>query len=193
MLAYRRKKLVPNGRAGSRSRSPSADGAPIRGDLFSAQRLDAHARSLAEAHGGGRAGRGRPLARRLADNQALLLEAYRDTVRALDEGAAVTPAGEWLIDNFHLIEKQIREIRLDLPASYYRELPKIAAGHLAGYPRVFGIAWAFVAHTDSRFDPDLLCRFLRAYQDVQPLTIGELWAVAITLRVVLIENLRRIA
>ena len=64
-------------------------------------------------------------------------------------------------------------------------------GPFEGYPRVFGLAWAFVAHTDSRFDPEMLCRFVRAYQRVQPLTIGELWAVAITLRVVLVENLRR--
>ena len=76
---------------------------------------------------------------------------------------------------------------------FYRQLPKLAEGHLAGYPRVFGIAWAFVAHTDSRFDTDALCRFVKAYQRVQPLTIGELWAVAITLRIVLVENLRRSA
>ena len=72
-------------------------------------------------------------------------------------------------------------------------LPKLAGGPFAGYPRVFGVAWAFVAHTDSRFDPDMLLRYVRAYQEVQPLTIGELWAVAITLRIVLIENLRRLA
>ena len=55
------------------------------------------------------------------------------------------------------------------------------------------MAWAFVAHTDSRFDPEALTRFVRAYQTVQPLSIGELWAVAITLRIVLVENLRRSA
>ena len=58
---------------------------------------------------------------------------------------------------------------------------------------MFGIAWAFVAHTDSRFEPETLRRFVRAYQSVEPLTIGELWAVAITLRIVLVENLRRVA
>ena len=68
----------------------------------------------------------------------------------------------------------------------------LASGHLKNYPRVFGVAWAFVAHTDSRFDPDMLRRFVMAYQCVQPLTIGELWAVAISLRVVLVENLRRL-
>ena len=77
--------------------------------------------------------------------------------------------------------RQIREIRSALPPGYYRQLPKLVDGPFAGYPRVFGVAWAFVAHTDSRFDPEMLCRFLGAYQGVQPLTIGELWAVAITL------------
>src|SRR6202040_2422066 len=76
---------------------------------------------------------------------------------------------------------------------FYRKLPKLASGHLEGFPRVFGVAWAFVAHNDSRFDPEVWRRFVSAYQRVQPLTIGELWAVAITLRIVLVENLRRVA
>ena len=80
-----------------------------------------------------------------------------------------------------------------MPRGFYRGLPKLAEGHLEGYPRVLGIAWAFVAHTDSRIDREVLLRFLAAYQRVQPLTIGELWAVAIALRIVLIENLRRAA
>ena len=109
------------------------------------------------------------------------------------EERVITPAAEWLVDNFHIAEEQIREIRDDLPPGYYRQLPKLADGPLAGYPRVFGLAWAFVAHTDSLFDPQALVRFVRAYQRVQPLTIGELWAVAITMRIVLVENLRRSA
>ena len=109
------------------------------------------------------------------------------------KSASITPAAEWLVDNFHIVDEQLREIQDDLPPGFYRELPQLAAGPLQGYPRVFGLAWAFVAHTDSRFDPETLRRFVRAYQRVQPLTIGELWAVAIALRVVLVENLRRLA
>ena len=137
--------------------------------------------------------KGQPLARRLADNGAVLLEAYRAIVKAINEGRAITPAAEWLIDNYHLVEKQIRELRSDLPPGYYRQLPKLASGPFAGYPRVFGVTWAFVAHTDSRFDSEMLVRYVRAYQEVQPLTIGELWAVSITLRIVLVENLGRLA
>jgi cyclic beta-1,2-glucan synthetase len=130
---------------------------------------------------------------RVRDNQRVLLEIYRRIAAIAVKGRHVTPAGEWLLDNYHLVEQQIREIRTDLPKSYYLELPKLRDGPLAGYPRVYGLAWAFVAHTDSRFDPDMLTRFVRAYQTVQPLSIGELWAVATTLRIVLIENLRRSA
>ena len=125
--------------------------------------------------------------------KAVLLHAYRTIVQAISEERAITPAAEWLIDNYHVVERQIRDIRSDLPPGYYRQLPKLAEGPFAGYPRVLGVAWAFVAHTDSHFDPEILARYVRAYQEVQPLTIGELWAVAITLRIVLVENLRRLA
>ncbi len=140
-----------------------------------------------------RRGRGHPLASRLSDNSRVLTDCYRGFAKAAAMGQAVTPAAEWLLDNFHVVDDQIREIRDDLPPGYYRKLPKLAEGPLAGYPRVFGIAWALVAHTDSAIDLEKLTRFVEAYQQVQPLTIGELWALAITLRVTLVENLRRVA
>ncbi|MDZ7907686.1 MAG: glucoamylase family protein [Gemmobacter sp.] len=105
----------------------------------------------------------------------------------------MAPAAEWLLDNFHLVEEHLRQIHDDLPPGYYRQLPKLADGPFAGYPRVFGMAWAYVAHTDSLISGPVLARYVRAYQQVQPLMIGELWAVAITLRIVLIENMRRLA
>jgi cyclic beta-1,2-glucan synthetase len=164
----------------------------IRAELFSVERLEQHAQSLATSQ----AVTARPVARqslvdRLRDNESVLLEAYHAIANAVGRGREITPAAEWLLDNYHVVEAQIREIREDLPPGFYRQLPKLAAGPLAGYPRVFGLAWAFVAHTDSRFEPEILRRFVRAYQLVQPLTIGELWALAITLRIVLVENLRR--
>ena len=180
---------------GRRSLSPPwNDEAPVREELFGVERLEQHAESLAAAQPITK----RPppvlsLHARLKDNAAVLLAAYRATAAELESGRGVVPASEWLLDNYHLVEEQIREIRDDLPPGYYRQLPKLAEGPFAGYPRVFGLAWAFVAHTDSHFDPDILRRFITAYQRVQPLTIGELWAVAITLRIVLIENLRRLA
>ena len=167
---------------------------PIRSELFSVERLEQHAETLAAAQRvTERPEAGKPMAARLADNAKVLIEAYRAIADDTRGDRPMTPAAEWLLDNFHIVEEQIREIKDDLPPSYYRELPKLADGHLKGYPRVFGMAWAFVAHTDSRFDPHVLERFVHAYQRVQPLNIGELWAIAITLRITLVENLRRLA
>ncbi|MHB1049706.1 MAG: GH36-type glycosyl hydrolase domain-containing protein [Bacteroidota bacterium] len=179
-----------------RTHGPSLRGSdvPIRSELFSIERLEQHGESLATAQRvTARPAAGRPLVPRLEENGRVLLQAYRIIADAISEEQVITPAAEWLVDNFHIVDEQIREIHDDLPGQYYRQLPKLADGPLEGYPRVYGIAWAFVAHTDSRFDLESLSRFVRAYQRVQPLTIGELWAVAITLRIVLVENLRRSA
>lgn len=174
---------------------------PVRSELFSIERLELHAHSLATAQVVINAMSLRQQARqyfrpalqqRLTANADTLLAAYRVSAAELQAGHSIVPAAEWLLDNYHIVEQQIREIRDDLPPGYYRQLPKLASGPFRGYPRVLGIAWAYVAHSDSHFDPVILQRFLTAYQQVQPLSIGELWAVAITLRIVLVENLRRL-
>ena len=156
--------------------------------------MEQHAESLAAAQEvvPGDSSPGRPLLPRVIENGRRLLEYYRATGRAVELGQGITPAAEWLLDNFYIVEEQLREIRDDLPPGFYRKLPKLVSGHLESYPRVYGVAWAYVAHTDSRLDPEILRRFVTAYQRVQTLTIGELWALAIILRVVLVENLRRV-
>ena len=158
------------------------------------ERLEQHAQTLAAAQTVTDAPRrGHAVAPRIAENGRVLVESYRVLARAIKDERSITPAAEWLVDNFPIVDEQLREIRDDLPPDYYRELPKLAEGHLAGYPRVLGLAWAYIAHTDSRFDPESLRRMVRAYQAVEPLTIGELWATAISLRILLVDNLRRLA
>lgn len=173
---------------------------PVRAELFSVERLEQHALSLAteqkvpgkKQNSSGWRDWQSPLHTRLDSNATVLLAAYRASAAELTAGHSIVPAAEWLLDNYHLVDQQIREIYDDLPLGFYRQLPKLQQGPFVGYPRVFAIAWAFIAHTDSHFDPAILQRFLNAYQQVDVLTIGELWAVAITLRIVLIENLRRL-
>ena len=168
--------------------------APIRAEVFGAERLEQHARSLAAADRITETPiRGRDLLPRVHDNGRIVLGAYHSIVAAVGAKREIALAEDWFLDNFHVVDQQLREIRDHLPRSYYRRLPKIAAGHLAGCPRVYGLAWAYVAHTDSRFEVETLGRFIRAYQRIQPLGIGELWAVLIHLRMALVENLRRLS
>jgi cyclic beta-1,2-glucan synthetase len=172
---------------------PGGEETPIRFELFSTERLEQHAISLAQAQKISSRKEGQKLIPRVHENSRCLLEAYKTVAKAVLEQHAITPAAEWLLDNFHVIEEQVSEIHIDLPENFYRELPKLSEGALNGFPRVYGIAWALVAHADSRFDPELLAIFVKAYQKIEPLTLGELWAIPITLRVLLVENLSRLA
>ncbi len=170
-----------------------SDEMPIKAELFSTDRLEHLAETLAQTHEVGVGPGGRKLMSRVFENAQALLDAYEAISHAVSERRAITPAAEWLLDNFHVVEEQVNDISEQLPVAYYRELPKLTNGSLAGYPRVYGIAWALVAHTDSRLVPEQLGRFVHAYQRLRPLSIGELWAIPITLRVVMVENLRRLA
>ncbi len=162
--------------------------------MFGPERLAHHAESLARSQSiAKRPCRVMNLTVRLKQNAEVLLVAYRYNGAALIKGQPVPLAAQWLLDNYHLVEQQLAQIASDLPPGYYRQLPKVALGPFAGYPRVMELAWAYVAHTDSLISGQVLRRFVIAYQSVQPLTIAELWAVAITLRIVLVENMRRLA
>jgi cyclic beta-1,2-glucan synthetase len=174
--------------------SGAQDEEPIRSEIFSIERLEQFAATLAADHKEARPRRhGRKLLPELEENGRLLLSAYRSLAEAIRRERTISPAAEWFVDNFHIVEEQLREVRADLPRGFYYELPKLEGGLLNGYPRIYALALALIAHTDSRLDTDTLKRFIHAYQQVTPLTIGELWAVAIALRLALVENLRRLA
>ena len=166
---------------------------PIRGELLGAERLAEHARSVARKQRVRVSGKGRrvPLLARLEATYDLLLDARETLTDAADEGIDVSPAGEWLLDNFYTVEEHIREIRATLPKGYYRELPELASGPLARFPRVYAIAIELIAHTEGHLDLANTDLFIREFQRVTPLRIGELWAIPAMLRLGLIENIRR--
>ncbi|HEX6432883.1 MAG TPA: hypothetical protein VFZ87_01510, partial [Gemmatimonadales bacterium] len=92
-----------------------------------------------------------------------------------------------------MIQEHIGEVRESLPTGYYRELPELGTGPLAGYPRVYELAITLISHTEGRIGLDNVSGFVSAFQQVSPLTIGELWAIPAMLRLGLIENVRRMA
>jgi cyclic beta-1,2-glucan synthetase len=173
--------------------SMSVDEPPLRAQLFTAEEMEQHGRHLAAGHQlTHRRGRDR-LLRRLGDNEGVLADTCALLARSADQQRRVTPAGEWLLDNFYLIEEEVRKAKRHLPPGFSRELPRIASGDNAGLPRVYDLALHAVAHGDSRLGRGSLTRFIASYQTVKALRLGELWAVPIMLRLALIENLRRVA
>ncbi|MEO6363569.1 MAG: carbohydrate-binding protein, partial [Caldimonas sp.] len=167
---------------------------PNRSEIFGPERFAQHGRSLGETHSAAYAKRrSSAFFPRLRDNIRSLREAHHYLGEQTTTGDEASAAAEWILDNFHLIEAQLREIHEGLPRRYFRDLPVLQDEPLVGLPRIYGVAWAFVAHTDSAFNEELLVHFLGAYQESRELTLGELWALPTTLRVVLIDNLRRLA
>jgi cellobiose phosphorylase len=128
----------------------------------------------------------------LAENEGVLLGVRNLLTEAVKTDRRITPAGEWLLDNFYFIEEQIRTAKRHLPKGYSRELPRLLDGPSAGLPRVYDIALETISHGDGRVDPESLSSFVAAYQVVTVLKLGELWAIPIMLRLALIENLRRV-
>lgn len=166
---------------------------PLRAEVYGIDRLQDHAREIAHtAHVLTGIHHGKPLMARLRENAERLNQAQRHFATALQNERTIPLGAEWLLDNYYIIETQLNQVSHDLSAKYYRELPKLAGGPLAGYPRVYYIALELISHTDSHLNQDAVERFVRAFQQVTPLSTGELWAVAIMLRIVLIENLRRL-
>ena len=168
---------------------------PIRSVLFGRGHFEQHAARLALSHEcrAVRAPAAVPFFPRLDENIAVIRGAVAALERLSRDGLNLGPAAQWLLDNASLIDEQVNEVRRQLPARYFARLPVLCGEPLDGLPRIYGIAWAWVAHSDSGLDAELLCACLQAYDRERELSLAELWALPTTLRLVLIENLRRLA
>jgi len=172
----------------------SEDRAGLGGDKPGAGRLENLAYQLAGSHAVSRHPRHRPpLLDRLREHETLLRNAYQYFVEASEAQPALSYAAEWLLDNFYVVQQALRQIREDMPAGYYRQLPKLATSSLEGYPRIYALAREIIQYCESRLDLDRVTRFVQAYQRVAPLTMGELWALPTMLRLGILENLTRAA
>jgi cellobiose phosphorylase len=166
----------------------------LRGEIYVVDHLSQHAAAVARSHGApSRAVRTGLLWQRFSRTRSAIREAYRVLVGRVTDAEEPSPAEEWLLDNSHVVEDQIREIEEDLPRGYLRKLPRLAAGAMRGYPHVYGLCLDYLRHTDARVDLTTLSDYVRAYQNVRTLTIGELWAVPIMLRLGLLLTVGTLA
>lgn len=177
----------------SDSASRKLEEEPFRSELYSSEQMDRHAKTVARSH---KLQKGKPfdkLLKRLEDNENTLLEVRNLLVESLRTGKTITPGAEWLLDNFYLVEEQVVIARKHLPKGYSEALPYLAEGNSAGMPRVYDIVLEIISHSDGRVDVTSLTSFIANYQTHTILTLGELWAIPIMLRLAVIENLRRVS
>jgi len=166
--------------------------ASFRAEFFTKAQLEVHARGLAGRHKVSFERQSDSLLRRLEENEKFLKRAYVTLTQTVLKDRRLTPAAEWLIDNFYLIEEEIRTARRHLPLRYSRDLPHITNGSAVGQPRIYHIAYELLIHLDGRLDVEVITSFVAAYQQGYPLKLGELWAVPIMLRLALIEYIRQV-
>jgi cellobiose phosphorylase len=161
--------------------------------ILSNEDLERHAADLARMHViGKRTKLYYSLEARMNKNFKYIMSVYKHLNENSGEIRKATPASEWLLDNFYIIEEQVKEIRQSISKKYFYQLPRLKNGSLRGYPRVYAIALELISHTDGRFDERTLVNFVTAYQNYALLSSGELWVLPIMVRIALIENIRRI-
>ncbi len=185
---------MPLSRLFGQEAEPSAEEEqPLRAELFALGQLERHGQMLAEDQQLEPTPGPEVLLHRLSENERVIRESYDVVGEAVRQGRQAAPGANWLLDNFYLIEEQIDIARDHLPPGYSKQLPRLATGPLQGFPRVYELALELVSHTDGRIDMENLTRFVRGFQAHDALTLGELWAVPIMLRLALLENLRRVS
>src|ERR1700679_2101571 len=166
---------------------------PLRAELYSSEQLERFGKTLAASHKLSSKTAKDHLLKRLSDNENILHEVRRLLTYSIKRKYQITPAGEWLIDNFYLIEEHILSAKRHFPKDYSEDLPQLAEGFSAGLTRIYDIVLQIIAHSDGRIDIESLSAFIKSYQTVTNLKLGELWAIPIMLRLALIENLRRVS
>ena len=169
------------------------DEEPIRARLLSANQMENLGKSLAGKHKLSTKPAEDHLLMRLADSERLLTEVRKLLTDSIKKKYRATPAGEWLIDNFYLIEEHIRIAKIHFPKKYSEDLPQLLDDTSGGLTRIYDIALQIISHSDGRINIESLGSFVKAYQTVTHLKLGELWAIPLMLRLALIENIRRIA
>jgi cellobiose phosphorylase len=166
---------------------------PFRSELFSKAQMEEYGPRVAASHILAKDRRPDKVLKRLDDNEAVIYKVHDILVESINQKQPLAPASEWFLDNFYLIKEQIALGRKHLPKGYSQTLPILAKGKSAGLPRVYDIALEIISHNDGRVDLANTTTFIRAYQSRTVLTLGELWAIPIMLRLGIIENIRRIA
>ncbi len=166
---------------------------PWRPQVLSREVLGDLALSIADQHKGiFKVTRSTRLLNSYNSNRAILKRVYYRLAEAAHRGESLTAGAEWLLDNYHIVERHAAAIKKYLPWSFYRTLPKFVSGDLKGFPRVYHLALEFIIHTDAALDPHIASFFLSSYQQKLELSSGELWAFPIMLRFALLENLKRL-
>lgn len=129
---------------------------------------------------------------RIDENYMFIEKTYNLLNEHIKKNIEIHPAGEWLLDNFYIIEETVKKIKKEMPLKKYKELPGIANGLYEGFARIYLIAAEIVAYTDNKLDDETLKLALLAYQRQKNLNMEEIWNLWVFLEIAIIENIHSV-
>jgi cyclic beta-1,2-glucan synthetase len=157
---------------------------------FNINYLKESAANLAQIHAASKSSKHiRPVKPILEDSKKVLIDAYRILSGLAKKNQDLSPAAEWLIDNFYIVQEQVVQVGVDFPREFQRNLPPLSGGEHEGLPRVYELVMNFLTHTDNLVDEDVLINYVQHYQQFETLKLGEIWAIPIMIRLILIQKL----
>jgi len=152
--------------------------------------LKESAENLAEIHSVSKSSKKiQPVKPILEDSKKVLINAYRILSGLAKQNQDLSPAAEWLIDNFYIIQEQIVQVQVDFPRQFQRNLPSLSVGEHEGLPLVYELIMNYLIHTDNLVDEEVLTQYIQHYQQARTLNLGEIWAIPIIIRLILIQKL----
>ncbi|KAB3534392.1 glycosyl transferase [Alkaliphilus pronyensis] len=158
--------------------------------LLNKEELEKHGKEIAKLHTITRGKKSSRLLKRIEYNFKTIAAVYLELNKKSKVKKELSPASEWLLDNFYKIEEQVKEIKLILQQDINAKYNILDKGFLKGYPRVYVIAMELVSHTDGLIEENIIKDFINSYQSKRVLSIEEIWSISLMLKIALLENIR---
>ena len=128
----------------------------------------------------------------LLENYIKIKNVYNLLNEHIKIGISIHPAGEWILDNFYILEESVRQIEKEITLKKYTNFVGIQNGKYAGFARVYVLATEIVAYTDNKINGENLETYLQAYQTKKTLNMEEIWNIGMFLQIAIINNIAEI-
>ena len=129
---------------------------------------------------------------KLIENYSVIKTVYRLLNEHIKLGIDIHPAGEWILDNFYVIEEVVKQIQKELTIKKYTNFIGIQNGKYAGYARIYVLSAEIVAYTDNKINGENLQKYVEAYQTKKTLNMEEIWNIGTFLQIAIIQNIAEI-
>ncbi len=126
----------------------------------------------------------------MKENFNIITETYRLLNKHIKLGIPIHAAGEWLLDNYYIIEENYKTIEKEMTLKKYKKLIGLSTGRYKGFARIYVLASEIVAYTDGKIDSETIELAISTYQEKKLLSMEEIWNIGVFLKIAIIQNIK---